>query len=81
MHFELPVGALVVLYPGFEFFYRPDARPFENEFALGSDTFDAGEGCSLEEFEMLTYSLEGNGVVFRMVLPERASEEMSVYIA
>lgn len=81
VHFELPVSTLVVLDPSFKFFDRPDARPFEDEFAFGSDTLDAGEGCGLEEFEMFAYSLESNGVVFCMVLPERASEEMSVYIA
>lgn len=74
MHFEFPVGALMVLYPGFEFLHRMDSSTLENEFALGSDTLDAGEGCSLEEFEMFAYPLESNGIVFCMMLPKGTSK-------
>ena len=81
VHFELPVGALMVLYPSFEFFHRMNSGTLENELAFGSDTFDAGEGCSLEEFEMFADPLESNGIVLCMVLSECAPEEMSVYIA
>ena len=81
VHFELPVGALVVLDPRFKFFDRPDACRFEDELAFGSDTLDAGEGCGSKEFEMFADPLKCNGVVFCVMLPECASEEMSVHVA
>lgn len=81
MYFELPVGTLMVLYPSFEFFHRMNSGTLENEFALGSDTLDAGKRCSLEKFEMFANPLESNGVVLCMVLPECTSEEMPVDIA
>ncbi len=81
VYFELPVGAFVILDPCFEFFDRTDACTLEDELAFGSDTFDAGEGCSLEEFEMFADPLESNGIVLCMVLPEGTPEDMPVYIA
>lgn len=81
MHFECPVGALVIYDPSFKFLHRMNSGTLKNEFALGSHTLDAGEGCSLEEFEMFADPLESNGIVLCMVLPEGTSEEMSVYIA
>ena len=81
VYFELPVCAFVILDPCFKFFDRSDACTLEHEFALRSDTFDAGEGCGLKEFEMFTDPLECEGVVFCMVLSEGTSEEMPVYIA
>ena len=81
MHFELPVGALVVLYPGFEFFNGCDACTLENEFALRSYTFNGGEGCRLKEFEVFAYSLEGDSVVFCVMLSEGTPEEMPVDVA
>lgn len=81
VHFEFPVGALVVLDPSFKFLHRMNSGTLENEFALGSDTLDAGKRRSLEELEMFAYSLQSNSIVFCMVLPECAPEEMSVHIA
>lgn len=81
VHFKFPVGALVVLYPGFEFFDRTNACSFEDEFALGSYTFNGGEGCGLEEFQVFAYSLEGDSVVFCVMLSEGTPEEMPVDVA
>ena len=52
VYFELPVGAFVVLYPGFEFFDRCDACPLKDPIAFGSDTLETREGCGLKQFEM-----------------------------
>ncbi len=81
MHFEFPVGALVVLYPSFEFFDRCDACPLKDPIAFGSDTLETREGCGLKQFEMFADPLEGDGVIFCVVLPEGAPEEMPVDVA
>ena len=81
MHFELPVCALMVLDPSLKFFDRVNACPFKDQFAFGSDTLNGGEGCGLEEFEVFTDSLESDGVVLCVVLPECTSEEMSVHVS
>ena len=57
MHFELPVGPLVVYDPGFEIFYRVYACTLEDLFAFGSDSLDGGERCGLEQFEVFAYPL------------------------
>ena len=57
MHFELPVGALVVYDPSFEIFDRVNACTLEDLFTFGSDSLDGGERRELEQFEMFAYPL------------------------
>ena len=81
MYFKFPVGALMVYDPGFEIFHRVDTCTFEDLFAFGSDTFDGGERCGLEKFEVFAYPLQGSGIIGSMVLSECASKDVSVDIA
>lgn len=80
MYFKFPVGALMVYDPGFEIFDRVDTSTLKHLFALGSDTFDGGEGCGLEQMQMFAYPLQGSGIVGSMVLPKSTSKYVSVYI-